>query len=123
MKKKSLALLLVALLITGCNSKEEKNNDKKSNVESNIVESNSNGQENKKGYTNEELVKLAGDYYEKINSKKAPIVEVDHTEGDNVIIHLYEMVDNHTATFDWYTVDKNTGKGTDVLGKEIDLTK
>lgn len=120
MKKKSLVLLLAALLITGCNSNEEKEENKKSNVESNIVESNSNSNDS---YTNDELVKLASDYYEKLNGKKASVVEIDHTDGDNVVIHLYEVVDDHTTTLDWYTINKNTAKGKDILENEIDLSK
>lgn len=127
MKKKGLALLLATLLITGCNT-IKKDEEKKSNDESNVIVSNSNYQvisneSTKKEYTNEELVKLASDYYEKLNGKKAQFVEVDHTDGDNVVIHLYEVVDGHTATFDWYTINKKSAKGTDFLENEIDLTK
>lgn len=37
-------------------------------------------------------------------------VVLDHEdrETNSYIIHVYEIIDNHTATFNWYTVDKTT---------------
>lgn len=37
------------------------------------------------------------------------IVEVDDEENDSYSIHVYEIKDSHTATFNWFTVDKKTG--------------
>ncbi len=37
------------------------------------------------------------------------IVDVDHEEADAYFVHVYEVVDGHTATFNWFTVDKVTG--------------
>ena len=37
------------------------------------------------------------------------IVDVDHEENGIYFIHVYEVKDGHTATFNWYTVDKKTG--------------
>lgn len=38
-------------------------------------------------------------------------VVLDHEdrETNTYIIHVFEVVDNHTATFNWYEVDKTTG--------------
>ena len=38
-------------------------------------------------------------------------VVLDHEdrETNSYFINVYEIVDNHTATFNWYTVDKTTG--------------
>ncbi len=74
------------------------------------------------GYTNEELVEKAEAYYRSIHGDTPPIVEVDSENGDEVMIHLYEDMGDHTATYDWYTVDRNTLKGQDVLGNDIDLS-
>lgn len=79
-------------------------------------------------YTDEELCKLAADYYYKNHNQKAPIVEIEDTRGDLVTIHLYEIVNDgggegHTATYDWYYISRKTGKGKDFLGNEIDLTE
>ena len=40
------------------------------------------------------------------------IVEYDaeSTDGAAWIIHVYEVVDNHTATYGWYEVNKESGK-------------
>lgn len=80
------------------------------------------------GYTDEELRKLAADYYYKNNNQKAPIVEIDDVRGDLVTIHLYEIVDDgggegHTATYNWYYVSRKTGKGEDLFSNKIDLTE
>ena len=37
-------------------------------------------------------------------------------------IHLYEDMDNHTATIDWYEIDPKTLKGTNFEGEAIDLS-
>ena len=43
------------------------------------------------------------------------IIEVDHIEGNNYVVHAYEIIQDdektwHTATAGWYYVDMNTGK-------------
>ncbi|NGQ94402.1 hypothetical protein G3578_04325 [Brevibacillus sp. SYP-B805] len=48
--------------------------------------------------------------------------EVDHADGKEVVIHIYEEVrngndDQHTATTDWLYVDRITGKVTSFLEK------
>ena len=73
------------------------------------------------GYSNEDLVRMAADYYEFINGQRPPIVEVDSENGDEVTIHLYEMMSDHTATWDWYYVNRRTLKGSNLLGNEVDL--
>lgn len=37
------------------------------------------------------------------------IIEIDSEENDSYSIHVYEIKDNHTATFNWFEVDKKTG--------------
>lgn len=42
-------------------------------------------------------------------------VEVEYTEGDNYVVHAYQVVmddeeTGHTATYGWYYVNKTTGK-------------
>ena len=116
--KKIFIIMIMLVLITGCGEKKE---DTKSNSNSNSNQITSNQQE--KGYTDEELVKMAKEYYEKTTNKKAPKVEIDHKEGDKVVIHIYEDKDDHVTTIDWYTIDSKTGKGTNFDNSEIDLTK
>ena len=40
------------------------------------------------------------------------LVTLDHEdrETNSYLIHVYETKDGHTATFNWYTVDKTTGE-------------
>ena len=43
------------------------------------------------------------------------IIEVDHIEGNNYVVHAYEIIQDdektwHTATAGWYYVDMYTGK-------------
>lgn len=74
------------------------------------------------GYTDEELCRMARTYCEVRNGGISPqYVVVDNTDGNMVMIHLYEDMGDHTATFDWYTVDRNTAAGTNTLGETVDL--
>lgn len=75
-------------------------------------------------YTDDELVKMASDFYYHKNHAKPPIVEVDSVYEGIVTIHLYEINEKagHTATWEWYYIDRATGKGKDFFDKEVDLT-
>ena len=74
-------------------------------------------------YSDDQLCEMAKNYYYQLHGQYPPIVKVDGANGDEVRIHLYEVTGGHTATWDWYTVNRNTGKGTDVLSGTVDLTK
>ena len=74
-----------------------------------------------KGYSDEQLCQMAKKYYLSHNGQEPPIVEVDHVDGDMVTIHLYEIVVDHTATWEWYTVNRKTAVGTTFMGDKIDL--
>ncbi|MBR5361446.1 MAG: hypothetical protein IK123_11205 [Lachnospiraceae bacterium] len=80
---------------------------------------------NSKGpYTNKELCEMALDHYEKEYDYRPTISEVDSEDGDMVTIHLYDIVDDHTATSAWYEIDRNTGRGEDVIfGDAVDITR
>ena len=48
--------------------------------------------------------------YEKALTKAGTAAHVDaQSEGAQWIVQVYEVKDGHTATFNWYTVDKATG--------------
>lgn len=59
-----------------------------------------------------ELVKNRKEVKEYLIHVPKGIVTIDHKNNDNNswIIHVFEIVNNHTATFNWYEVKKNTGK-------------
>ncbi|WP_407270794.1 LysM peptidoglycan-binding domain-containing protein [Radiobacillus sp. PE A8.2] len=42
-------------------------------------------------------------------------VDYDHTENGQYVIHVYDIVNNHTATRGWYLVDPITGEITDYM--------
>ena len=81
-----------------------------------------------KGYTDDEILKLAKKYFDNNCKENGDTVEIDIVDGDTVTIHVYEYIDEgngegHTATYNWYYISKKTGKGEDFFGNEIDLNK
>lgn len=67
--------------------------------------------------SNDEIVELAKKY------SGAPAAELDQVmDNGNLYIHLYEDMEDHTATIDWYEIDPKTLQGTDFSGNKIDLS-
>lgn len=89
-----------------------------------VYDNNSNETTSTAGYSDSELTDMAKKYYEMHNGDVPPYVEIedDPNEEGQVMIRLYEIVDDHTATWDWYIIDRTTGRGEDVIGNEVDLT-
>ena len=86
---------------------------------------------NKGAITDGNLINMARKWCEANNNGSSPeYVEIDGTQGNNVTIHLYDVVIDdevtgagHTATWYWLTIDRTTGKGTDdVFGDPVDLS-
>lgn len=73
-------------------------------------------------YTNNELCDMAKQHYRSLHGQEPPIVRVDRENGGDVVLQLCEYTLGHTATWDWYTVDRITGKGTDFMGGTVDLS-
>lgn len=78
-------------------------------------------------YSLAELEELAREYRKRHGLYEC-LVAAEEGEGDMVMIQCYEHViddpitgEGHTATSDWYTVDKYTGIGRDILDNYIDL--
>ena len=74
-------------------------------------------QESGRTYSDEELCKLAVDYFYSKHGSRPPIVEVESRQGNEALVHLYYDMGDHTATADWYTIDLSTGETTNVLGE------
>lgn len=74
-----------------------------------------------RSYTDEELCDMAAVYYEAKFSHRPQFVDIEILDGNQVVLHLYDYVVDHTATCDWYTVDRQTGVGSNLLGEKIDL--
>ncbi len=50
-----------------------------------------------------------------INGDSEAYIEYDHDECNTYSIHVYEIKDDHTATFNWYSVDMYTGEITTMV--------
>ena len=46
-------------------------------------------------------------------------VALDHEDTVSRFIQVYEVIDGHTATFNWYEVDKNTGNFTRMFNDNL----
>ncbi len=74
-------------------------------------------------YDEDDLQYLAMQYYSSRHNWIPQFIDVDKVEGDTVTLHLYDLIDGHTSTAEWYYVSKQTGKGKNFLEEEVDLTE
>ena len=74
-----------------------------------------------KAFSLDELGELALDHYQEQNGYRPNSVGCE-PDGDTVTIQLFDNMGDHNSTSDWYTIDSNTGKGTNLMGDEVDLT-
>lgn len=75
-------------------------------------------------YSNDALCNLAMSYYSRVSGgiNRMSAAAVTNEDG-TVTIQVYENLNDHNSTAAWYTVDRRTGKGTDVnTGEEVDLS-
>ena len=70
-----------------------------------------------------DLTYLAMRYYASRSNYRPEFCEIENDDGKIVTIHLYDIIDGHTSTCDWYYIDKNTLKGSNLLDNEIDLSE
>ncbi len=80
--------------------------------------------------SDEDICQIVRRYYNTLHNIEPQYVEIDSIDGDIVTIHLYDVViddadtgEGHTATYDWYSIDRKTLTGTNLLGEEIDLNE
>ena len=118
MKKVLLVMSLISvLLLAGCN--------KDNNIVNNSVVENTDNQQQEiiqhRGYSNEKLIEMVKAYRKTKGEYIPSIVEVEE-ENDNIVtIHLYDIVDDHTSTSDWYYINRLTGIGENLNGESINL--
>lgn len=81
-------------------------------------------------YDDETICELAREYYKKYHGEEPPLVAIDHKNGNEYAIHLYEIMEyedspdeNHAATWGWYWIDATTLKGTDFFDMPVDLNE
>ena len=112
-----ILIILICGVLAGCNNGNKPINNTEKIEQNNI----------KKEYTAQELEDAALNYYQE-NSEEhyrpGLVGSMPDEENPNIInIQLYDNLGDHNSTSDWYSIDKTTGKGTNILGEEIDLTK
>ena len=73
------------------------------------------------GYSDEQLCILAKAHYRVKHGHEPMYADITEEYHAIVTIHLYDIVDDHTATCDWYGVGRYDGCGTDMLGDFVDL--
>ncbi len=113
-----IALIFTCSILVGCNSGS---NNENTNSEKPAQNTNT-----RQEYTAQELEDAALNYYQE-NSEEhyrpGMVASMPDEENPNIInIQLYDNLGDHNSTSDWYSIDKTTGKGTNILGEEIDLT-
>ena len=75
-----------------------------------------------KFYSSEALCNKALDVYAQKSGYRPTMADAVLNADDTISIKLYDEVDGHTATCDWYTVNRYTGIGSSMLGDPIDLS-
>ena len=84
------------------------------------------------GYSDGELLEMAENFYRREHGFAPVHVEIDSEDGDEVLIWRYDNdqflngeneIVGSAHTGDWYTVNRRSGKGENVLLEEIDLTQ
>ena len=61
-------------------------------------------------------------YMEKNGGYEPANIEAEEFGPEGVRVHLYDVVDDHTATCAWYLIDPDTLLGSDeITGEEIDF--
>lgn len=74
-------------------------------------------------YSNEELEEMALNYYEMENDYRPQYAASSDDGTGEITIQLYDLVEDHTSTSDWYYIDPVTGAGTNLMGNDVDLTE
>lgn len=118
--KKIIVLLSVisVLFLAGCSLNENNKNNMSGDIDNQHQESVENI-----AFSNEQLIEMVKNYREDKGEYIPEFIVVEDYKDNIVTIHLYDVVDGHTATSDWYYIDRNSGIGEDLLGEKIDLNK
>ncbi|GEM_PF-2311554 len=74
-------------------------------------------------YSNLELCEMALDYYEKNFAYRPGDAAAEEQPDGKIAIQLYDNFDDHNSTSAWYTVDRFTAKGTDIMGNAVSLAE
>ena len=72
-------------------------------------------------YNNEALCNRAMEIYQSKNGERPAAADVTIGADDMVSIRLYDDFEGHSATCEWYNVNRYTGIGTNIAGETISL--
>ena len=116
MKKRYLAGMIAAAAVILSGFLLVKNTQNKTVLPGHIE-----GQE----YSDEELSLLAREFYgaHSDHGEVPEFIEVTEAAEGMVNIQLYDIVEDHGVTRNWYTVDRKTARGYDINFEEVDLTR
>lgn len=73
-------------------------------------------------YSNEVLRERALSVYEQKNGFRPEEARIWYNYDEMISIQIMDKVDDHEFTCDWYTIDRFTGVGTNLLGERINLS-
>ena len=71
--------------------------------------------------SDDELCALVSDYYYDRNGQVPPYVIISSETDGNIVFQIYDFVNGHTNTWEWYTINRTTGKGSGMFDGDIDL--
>lgn len=101
-------------LLSGCSQTNESVDSGKTNEEEQIVEAINNSK-----ITEQEAINLIKKYLEDNGYHIASNIDVDSVDGDNYLVHAYDIINNddesHTATTGWFEVNMYTGEIKDIM--------
>lgn len=73
------------------------------------------------GYTDEEILSMAQTYVRNIYGDNIPNLKIESSSESEIIIQVYEDMDDHWLTYDRYYINRYTATGTNFIGDTIDL--
>lgn len=74
-------------------------------------------------FSDEQLCGMALRYYAAMHDYTPSKAAAETQEDGSVLIQLYDDLEDHNSTSDWYTVNRFTAEGTNLQGEEINLTE
>ena len=101
-------------------NQNENNNISNKSIESNVVEV-EDINENVTVYTQKELENMALAYYEKQTGSRPKMAASKIEEDNKLTIQLYDNVEGHNSTAEWYIIDMNTASGITAYGVEVNF--
>ena len=73
-------------------------------------------------FSEEELISKASEYYASRANHVPQFTEIESFDGAGaVVMHLYDIAENHTATCERYYIDRFSGSGIDSQGNAVNL--